>query len=106
MIFIYYNVSGEMMELLQLLVSFLTEQFKGQKIGTLIKLFADNSFSLKETLKNLKPETLGPIVKDLFSKTNTRAEESARANGLSPISNFADKEIIYSLNKYFAVRTD
>ena len=88
------------MEILQLLSSLLGgEDFK--KFEPFFELFKDGSFNLQKILQNLTPEKIEPIF-DAF-KTQKNRTESVRQNfGLSPISNIADKEVVYCLNKYLS----
>lgn len=100
--FIYYNVSGIIMELLQFLLSFLANEYGNGKFAPVLEALKQNSFDIPKTLKSLNPETIAPIVKEFFSSANKNnpTEYSGRANGLSPVRNVADKNIIYALNKY------
>ncbi len=92
------------MEILQFLLSFfLSEYGEKNNLSPLLNLFQENGFDIKKTIKNIKPEMLLPIVKEFFSSKATKnpTENYSRENSLNPISNIADKEIIYTLNKYF-----
>ena len=89
------------MELLQqLLSSFLTEQQK-QYITPILKLLSDNSFDIKKTLRNLKPEAVAPVIEQFFKMQNKSRTTNVRQSfGTAPISQIADKDIIYVLNRY------
>ncbi len=101
---IYYNVSGEIMELLQ----FIINNFFGGKLGELtplIELLKKNDFDIKKIISELKPETLAPLVSaftEFFANTNSPTDSAGEYHGISPIAKIADKEIVYTLNKYFA----
>ncbi len=68
----------------------------------ILELFKDNSFDVKKTLSSLTPETVAPLVKEFLSGANKKspAHSNAQSVGVSPISNVADKDIVYTLNKY------
>lgn len=99
--FIYYNVSGEYMEILQFLLSFFLSEYGGGKYAPVFELLKENSFDIGKTLKNLDPKKVAPIVKDIFSSAQKNSPtESVGHFGLSPVKNIADKEIVFALNKY------
>ncbi len=100
--FIYYNVSGVVMEILQFLLSFFANEYGGGVLAPVLELLKQNSFDISKTLKNLNPEVLAPIAKEFFSSMNKKSptEYSGRASGLSPVKNIADKEIIFALNRH------
>ena len=78
------------MNLFEILTSFLGENFKN--IENLL------NFNIND-LKNLNLEKILPVLLDLVNKKDF---ESSKSYNLSPISNLADKEIVYALNKYFS----
>ena len=91
------------MEILQNLLSLLS---KNQNLGALkpiIDLLSKNSFDLKKTLSTLDLSSLMPIVSQFASAFNNKnpTTEYSSAVGLKPIALIADKEIVYTLNKYF-----
>lgn len=69
----------------------------------IINLLRENSFDLKKTVQTLTPEKLAPIIES-FSENAAKsaANTNTHANGLSPIADVADKEIIYNLNRYLS----
>lgn len=93
------------MEILQFLISFFLKEFGGDKLQTIIELFRNNSFDLNKIINNLKPETIAPIMQDFFksmNKENSPTDFSVgEDNKLSPIARIADKDIVYTLNRYF-----
>lgn len=96
--FIQYNVSGEIMEILQFLLSFLLKDFNN--LSPILSHLSENGFDLKSAISNLSLDKLAPILSSFFSQ-----KESPTNNnfvGLNPIANIADKEIVYTLNKYFS----
>ena len=89
------------MEILQFLTALLTNEQNAKLLAPVFELLRQNSFDLKQVLSNLDPQALKPIIQELFSSIKNRPTDTAeRNNGLSPISNIADKDIIFSLNKY------
>ena len=91
------------MEILQFLLSFFLNEYGGGSLKPILELFKENSFDIKRVLQNLKPETVAPIIKDFMSKNNNKSptETVGHACGLNPIAKIADKEIVYTLNKFF-----
>ncbi len=96
---IYYIV----MEILKTLLSTLLGDGKNDNLASVIKLFSDNSFDIKKVLQNLDLSAILPILLKFLSK-NTPAPAksySVQGYGLNPITNLADKEIVYTLGRYF-----
>jgi len=92
------------MELLQFLISFFIKNYGGDKFGDIFNIFKDNSFDIKKVLTNLKPEMLEPIIKSFFNsgQNKTPTDFSVGENyKLDPIARIADKDIVYTLNRYF-----
>jgi len=99
---IYYIVSGVNMEILQNLLSLLTNG-NASALKPIIELLAKNSFDIKKVLSSLDLNSIMPIVKEFLASTNKKSPttEYSSAVGLDPIALIADKEIVYTLNKYF-----
>ena len=94
------------MEILQFLLSLLGGNGNLDGLKPIIELLKNNSFNLGEVLKNLNMQTLAPIVQSFMSnmpKNQNPPDFSGGNNSfaLNPITPIADKEIVYSLNKYF-----
>ena len=94
------------MEILQFLLSLLGENKNLQGLAPVIELLKKNSFNLGNTLKNINLQTIAPIIKEFIQNyqfKNKTPTENSVGNGyaLNPIAPFADKDIVYSLNKYF-----
>ena len=90
------------MEILQFLLNKLFGD-NNNLITQLLDLFAKNGFDLKKVLASLDLNTIAPLVETLFSfaQNNNRPTETVgRYSGVNPIIKFADKDIVYSLNKY------
>ena len=94
------------MEILQFLLSLLGENKSLENLAPIIELLKKNSFNLAGTLKNLNLQTVAPIIREFMQNNpfkNENPTENSVGNGyaLNPIAPFADKDIVYSLNKYF-----
>lgn len=100
---IYYNVSGDVMEILQILLSFFLNNYKGGALKPVFDILKNNSFDIGKVLKSLNPQILEPIMKEFFSGQNkpNPTENVGFGEGLKPIACFADKDIVYTLNRYF-----
>lgn len=91
------------MEILKILAELMSGEKKDSVIS-LLNALKNNSFNLKETLKNIKPETLAPLFKT-FAENQAKTETfSAETSGVAPIANIADKEIVYALNRYVSAK--
>lgn len=92
------------MEILQFLLSYFLKNKGFEKLAPLFELFKANSFDLKRVLQNLNPSVLEPIL-DMFinfQNKNAPPNNGGAFNGLTPVSSFADKEIVNALNKYLS----
>lgn len=69
-----------------------------------INLLRENSFDLKKTVQNLTPEKIAPIIEKFSERTANSAATTfhEKSDGLAPIATVADKEIIYTLNRYLS----
>ena len=89
------------MEILQFLAQLFANEQNSKIITPILELLKQNNFDLRRVLANVDPKALAPIIKEFMSNMQNRPTDSVRRNnGLSPISNIADKDIIFSLNKY------
>ena len=94
------------MDILNLIKIFLSNE-NAQKILPIINLLRDNSFDLKKTFAALSPDTLSPIL-ETFIKNGANNQDfyaETPQNGVTPIANVADSEIVYALNKYLNATT-
>jgi len=93
------------MEILQFLLSLLGGGKNLEGLSPVIELLKKNSFNLGDTLKNLDLQTIAPIVKEFMKNAQNKKNPTENSVGygyaLNPIAPFADKDIVYSLNKYF-----
>jgi hypothetical protein len=99
---IHRIVCGESMEILQFLLSFFSDQNNFDKFSGLINAFKENSFDLNSVIKNIDLKTILPILKELFLGLQNKSptEIVGQGEGLTPIANIADKNIVFVLNKY------
>ena len=89
------------MEILQFLAQLFSNEQNSKVLTPILEILKQNNFDIKRVLSNLDPKVLAPIIKEFMANMNNRPTDTVgRNNGLSPISNIADKDIIFSLNKY------
>lgn len=91
------------MELLQFLTTFFKNNQNLKLIAPLIEILRDNNFDIKKALSSLTPEMIKPIIEQFSVVMNSAPNGFEQKNqGLTPISNIADKDIVYSLNRYLS----
>lgn len=90
------------MEILQFLISFLSNPQNVDKFSGLLNAFSKGQLSIDSILKNIDLKTLLPLIKDLFINGQNKSPTDwvEQGEGLSPIANVADKDIVFTLNKY------
>lgn len=64
------------------------------------KILSENSFDIKKVFDKLTPEDILRIYKDVSDNAQKNAPYAEKTYGVAPISDIADKEIVYALNKY------
>jgi hypothetical protein len=89
------------MNLLQFLTSLFSNPESRNKIFQLLGNILNGNFNLAEILSNLNIEKALSLIAPLFQSNNTTSQNKNDCFSLSPIENFANKDIVYSLNKYF-----
>ena len=87
------------MEILKMLSDMLSGN-NAEPLFALLNALKNNSFNVKEALKNISPESLAPLFKS-FSEA-AKSETTSPLNGVTPIANIADREIVYALNRYLS----
>ncbi len=100
--YIYYNVSGDFMELLQLFSSFISEKL-GFDIFDLISKLKNGELDLPSIISQINPQKLESVfsgLSNLFKKENPVNDYGA--NLLEPIISFADESTVFALNGYFS----
>lgn len=88
------------MEILRFLLSFLVDEFGLDDFEDL-KGFLSGDTDLRTFLNGLTPDKFAPLIRRVFSEKNNNPSETT-SEGLTPIENFADKDIVFALNGYFA----
>lgn len=93
------------MDLLQIIISFLNNLNSNSDLSPLFDLFKNNSFDLKKILSNLSLESVAPIIKEFLHNFNQEKNPTGCSVGqefkLEPIAFIADKDVVYTLNRYF-----
>ena len=94
------------MEILQYLLSLLLKNFSSQSLAPIVRLLEENNFNLSKVLQNIKLEKVLPIIKEFINSEQFKNENPTECpvgniEGLKPIVNLADKQIVDSLNRYF-----
>lgn len=89
------------MEILRFLLSLLTNGNNQSNLASIIELLNKGSLDLKSLLSNLNLEAIAPLLKDFFNQKPRSNQAEERGFGLNPIAKIADKDIVYTLNKYF-----
>ncbi len=91
------------MEILQFLTEFFKNNQNLKAILPIIEILRNNNFDIKKALSSLTPEMIKPIVEQFsIAINNPKNAFYEKSQGLTPISNIADKDIVYSLNKYLS----
>ncbi len=93
------------MEILQFLLNFFLENNNNEELKPFINLLKENDYDIKKVMQNFSLEKAMPKVMEFFKKNNTPTQ-NVFESGLKPISNIADKEIVYTLNRYFGNLSD
>lgn len=90
--------------ILQFLLNYFLTEYQGGKLKPIYELLEKNSFDLSKTLKNAKIETFAPLISSFLSSMPIKSYSppSNEAFSITPIQNFADKEILETLNQYFS----
>ncbi len=93
--------------ILQFLLNYFLTEYANGELKPLFELFEKNEFDIKKVLKNVNPKDIMPIISTFFKNAThkTNAPESEFFGGVEPIKNFADTEIVETLN-YFFTSTD
>ncbi len=93
--------------ILQFLLNYFLTEYGGGELKPVYELLEKNSFDIKKAIREIKPDMLIPLIRKFlsFSSNSTPPPNTgtpAVYSGVSPIENFADSEIIRSLNGYFS----
>lgn len=100
------------MDILKTLTEFLTEEYGGKALSSVMKILSDNDYDVKRALNFMRPETLLPLLKEFIKtpafgaavasafKQKESPQKSELNLKLSPVENFANAKILNSLNAY------
>ncbi len=90
--------------ILQFLLNYFLTEYKNGEFKPLYDLLEANDFDLISALKNAKPQDFAPLLRTFFERKNQNksAPEDCTFGGVEPIKNFADSEIVSTLNAYFS----
>ena len=87
------------------------QEYGGESLNSVFSLLKENDFDIKKTLSGLSPEKIAPIVKPIvngvfshggFNQDNEKGSQNiSEPNGLIPIKDIADENIVNTLNGYF-----
>jgi hypothetical protein len=91
------------MEILQFLIDFFIKELGEEKLAPVFNALKNNSFDLKSLLNPQMLATIMPIIQEFFQSQNKTPTDFSVGEEfkLSPIALIADKDIVYTLNKYF-----
>jgi len=73
-----------------------------EKFAPVFKTVTENGFDLGKIIKNLDISAILPLLDGLFSAKSAAPPKTETANPLSPVSDVADRDIIFALNRYIA----
>lgn len=93
------------MEILQFLLSYVLKESNLSAIAPLIDKLKENNFDLKKVISNLNPQTILPLISAFMQGTAQNKNPSpsrCEEEGLRPLNDFADKQIVECLNSYFS----
>ncbi len=93
------------MEILQFLLSYVLKDSNLSAITPIIEKLKENNFDVKKVISNLNPQTVLPLISAFMQGSYQNKNPSAsqcEEEGLKPLSDFADKQIVECLNCYFS----
>ena len=91
--------------ILQFLLNYFLTEYMDGELKPLLELFEKNDYDVKKVLKNVNPKDIMPLLSTFLKKgtSKTKAPESEVFGGIEPIKNFADSEIVETLNCFFSL---
>ena len=93
------------MEILQFLLSYILKENNLGALSPILEKLKDGNFDLKNIISNINPQTIFPLISSLmgsFTENKNPSSFSSKEEGLTPLSSFADREIVDCLNCYFS----
>lgn len=90
--------------ILQFLLNYFLTEYSGGELKPLLELFEKNDFDIKRVIQNINPKDIIPLISTFLKGGigKNKAPESEVFGGIEPIKNFADSEIVETLNYFFA----
>lgn len=75
-----------------------------EKLSPIINLLKENNFNINSLLSPKVLSTIIPVVEQFLGFLNNKSptDSVGRDNYLDPIAFVADREIVYTLNRYFS----
>jgi hypothetical protein len=89
------------MNLLQFLTSIFSNPDNSKVIFKLLSDVLNGNFNLINLLNGIDIEKALSLIAPIFQNNNLGGENKKSGFSLTPIENFANKDIVYTLNKYF-----
>ncbi len=94
------------MDLFRVLSDFLLKAYGAEELSPIISSLEKNGFDIKKTVSDLNPNTVLPVLKNVFSALSKETNKdgggysTTEKFGAAPITDFADEEIVSRLNQY------
>ena len=90
--------------ILQFLLNYFLTEYGSGKFKPLLELFEKNDFDIKRVLQNINPKDIMPILSEFLKSGigKNNPPENEVFEGLEPIKNFADSEVVETLNYFFS----
>lgn len=91
------------MEILQFLLSFFSDSEKLNKFTQLLNALKNNCLDFNTIAKNIDLKSILPVISQLFFSLQNKSPTDfsvGQVQGLTPICDIADKDIVFALNKY------
>lgn len=93
------------MEILQFLLSYFLNNSNLDALNPIIETLKQNDFDVKKVISSLNPQTIIPILNSFMQSLGQNKNPSpsfCEEEGLVPLNDFADIQIIDCLNSYFS----
>lgn len=91
------------MEILQFLLSFFSDTEKLNKFSQLINALKNNELDFNSLAKSIDLKSILPVISELIFSLQQKSPTDfsvGQGQGLTPIADIADKDIVFALNKY------
>ena len=93
------------MDIIDFLISNFLNNDKTTNLKPVFEILKNNSFDLKSLFQKQNLSALIPLIKELsvFMQNKSPTDSVGQYHNLTPIAPFADREIVYSLNRYLSL---